>query len=320
MSPLLFPLNPAILLAFGIGGVLIVASATGVALRWSVARNAPHPVIDNLITRINAWWGTAAVFGTALLFDRTGLVALFAVASFVALREYATVAPTHRADHRAWLMGFWVVLPAQYYLVWAGRYGAFTTLVPLYAFLALPIVAALSGRHETRGYLPRIAAAQWGLVLCVFAVSHVPALLTLHVPNYEGRNAYLVVWLLLVVEGNDVLQYIWGKVAGVRPLAPHLSPSKTLEGCIGGIASATVLGAALWRVTPFSPLEAALISLVLAAMGTLGGLVLSAIKRDRGIKDWGTCIPGHGGMLDRLDSVCFAAPVFFHIVRWGWSL
>jgi phosphatidate cytidylyltransferase len=148
----------------------------------------------------------------------------------------------------------------------------------------------------------------------------VPALLTLEIPGYEGLNGFLLVYLVLVVQSSDVFQYVWGKLAGRRKIAPDVSPSKTVEGFVGGIATATLLGMALWWITPFSPLQAAAISLALTLMGFFGGLVMSAIKRDRGIKDWGTAIQGHGGVLDRLDSVCFSAPIFFHVVRYWWTV
>ncbi|MBA3520073.1 MAG: phosphatidate cytidylyltransferase, partial [Rhizobiales bacterium] len=160
---------------------------------------------------------------------------------------------------------------------------------------------------------------QWGLMLAVFCVSHVPALLTLDIAGFEGRNLLLIAFLVLVVQTSDVLQYIWGKLLGRRKIAPELSPSKTWEGFLGGVGSATLLGAALWWITPFSPFEAGLMALAVTLMGFFGGLVMSAIKRDRGVKDWGHMIEGHGGMLDRLDSVIFAAPVFFHLTRYFWA-
>ena len=146
-----------------------------------------------------------------------------------------------------------------------------------------------------------------------------PALLTLGIPGFEGRNLLLIAFLVLVVQGSDVLQYVWGKLCGRHKVAPELSPSKTWEGLIGGVVSATALGAALYAITPFSPWQAAALAFVICVMGFLGGLVMSAIKRDRGVKDWGDLIEGHGGMLDRLDSVVFAAPVFFHAVRYWWT-
>jgi phosphatidate cytidylyltransferase len=164
-----------------------------------------------------------------------------------------------------------------------------------------------------------VSQVQWGLMICVFCVSHVPALLTLEIPAYEGRGLLLIAFQVLVVQSSDVLQYVWGKLLGRRKVAPLLSPSKTWEGLIGGVASATLLGAALWWLTPFSPIQAGLMALLINLMGFFGGLVMSAIKRDRGVKDWGHMIAGHGGMLDRLDSVIFAAPIFFHVTRYWWT-
>ena len=177
---------------------------------------------------------------------------------------------------------------------------------------ALPICA------DTTRFLERASKVQWGLMICVFCLSHVPALMTLNIPGYEGRHLLLIAFLMLVVQGSDVLQYIWGKLLGKHKVAPALSPSKTWEGLIGGVLSATALGALVHGITPFTALEAALIAFIICLMGFFGGLVMSAIKRDRGVKDWGSMIEGHGGMLDRLDSVVFAAPIFFHIVRYGW--
>jgi phosphatidate cytidylyltransferase len=305
------------LLAGGVFGILILASMVGAVLKLKVAAGAPHEVIDNLNARIKAWWLMVAVIAAALLAGKTGVIVLFAFASFVALREYATIAPTRRSDHRALLLSFFVVIPVQYFLIWTEWYGLYSIFIPVYAFLALPVVSAMRG--EVRDFMQRTATLQWGLMICVFCISHVPALLTLQIPGYEGRNAFLLVFLILIVQLSDVLQYVWGKMLGKTRIAPALSPSKTVAGFVGGVASATLLGAMLWWITPFTPLQAGAISLAIALMGFLGGLVMSAIKRDRGVKDWGAMIEGHGGMLDRLDSVCFSAPIFFHVVRYWWS-
>jgi phosphatidate cytidylyltransferase len=196
-------------------------------------------------------------------------------------------------------------------------YGLYSIFIPVYAFLALPVIAVVRG--DIRNFMQRTATIQWGLMIGVYCISHVPALLTLDIPGHAGRNAFLLVFLILVVQSSDVFQYVWGKLLGATPIAPQVSPSKTLEGFAGGVASATLLGAGLWWITPFSLLQAGAISLMIALAGFLGGLVMSALKRDRGVKDWGTMIEGHGGMLDRLDSICFSAPIFFHVVRYGWS-
>lgn len=304
-------------LFLGVGFVLVIASAIAALLKWRVAKGEPHGVIDNLVSRINAWWVMVLVIGLAFLFGKAGVIVLFILISFYALREFLTLAYTRRGDHLAMATCFFVVLPVQYLLIWIEWYGMYSIFVPVYAFLLLPIIAALGA--DTKRFLERSAKVQWGLMISVYCISHVPALLTLEIPGYEQRNLLLIAFLVIVVQGSDVLQYVWGKLMGKRKVAPELSPSKTWEGLIGGVASATLLGAALYWITPFKPWQAGLIALVICLMGFFGGLVMSAIKRDRGVKDWGHMIEGHGGMLDRLDSVVFAAPVFFHITRYWWT-
>ena len=297
----------------GLAGALVLASLVAMILRLR-AGPQPNPVLDNLSARIKAWWVMIILLGGAFLAGRTAVVVLFALVSFFALREFITLTPTRRADHVAVFMSFFVVLPMQYWLIWADWYGFFSILIPVYAFLVLPIVAVVFG--DTNNFLARTAETQWGLVISVYCISHVPALLTLDIPGYRGRNALLMVFLLIVVQSSDVLQYVWGKMLGRHKIAPKLSPSKTIEGFIGGVLSATALGACLWQLTPFRIWQAAGMALIATLMGFLGGLVMSAIKRDRGVKDWGHLIEGHGGMLDRLDSVAFSAPIFFHLTRY----
>jgi phosphatidate cytidylyltransferase len=234
--------------------------------------------------------------------------------SFAALREFITLTPTQKADQVAVFMSFFVVLPMQYWLIWIGWYGFFTILIPVYAFLVLPIAAVVFG--DSRNFLARTAETQWGVMVCIYCISHVPALLTLDIPGYRDRDSLLVIFLLIIVQSSDVLQYVWGKLLGRHKIAPALSPSKTVEGFVGGVGCATLLGTALWRITPFRPLQAAGMSLTATLMAFFGGLVMSAIKRDRGAKDWGHLIEGHGGMLDRLDSVAFSAPIMFHLTRY----
>jgi phosphatidate cytidylyltransferase len=304
-------------LFFGIGAVLTVATIIASLLRWRVAKGQPHPVIDNLVQRINAWWIMVGTIGLSFLFGKLGVLVLFFFISFYALREYLSLSYSRRGDHFAVAACFYLALPYQYYLIGIDYYGLYSIFIPVYAFLMLPIIAALS--QDTKRFLERTAKIQWGLMMCVFCISHVPALLTLNIPGFENRHLLLIAYLVIVVQGSDVLQYVWGKLLGKRKVAPELSPSKTWEGLVGGVLSATALGAALWWVTPFTPLQSAGIAFLLCMMGFLGGLVMSAIKRDRGVKDWGNLIEGHGGMLDRLDSIVFAAPVFFHIVRKWWT-
>ena len=303
-------------LFLGIGAALLLATAIAEFLRWRT-RGKPNAVVANLVSRIRAWWVMVALVGAAFACGRAGAIVLFALVSLFALREFITLTPTRRGDYWALAVAFYVVLPWQYWLVWSDWYGMFTLLVPVYAFLFLPIFA--TGGGDTQNYLERTAKIQWGLMISVFCISHVPALLNLQIPGYTGGNLLLIAFLVIVVQSSDVLQYVWGKLAGKHLIAPRLSPSKTIEGFVGGVLSATALGAALWWITPFTPPQAAVMALVVTLMGFWGGLVMSAIKRDRDVKDWGHMIEGHGGMLDRLDSVCFAAPVFFHFTRYWWG-
>ena len=306
----------AIRLFAGIGVALLVASVIGYVLKVGVAQGERHGVIDNLNARIKSWWVIVSVVGVAFLLGRHGMQLLFVFVSFMALREF-TASSSSRRDSVLLLVSFLVVLPGQYLLVSLGWFSWYSTFVPVCAFVLMPLLAQAVGR--THPFSEGMTTIQWGLVICVFCLSHVPAILMLDIAGYEGRNMLLIVFLLVVVQSSDVLQYVWGKICGRRKVAPTISPSKTWEGLIGGVASATALGAALYWITPFGPLQAALMALAANTMGVLGGFAMSAIKRSRGIKDWGNLIEGHGGMLDRLDSMVFAAPVFFHLTRAGWS-
>ena len=302
----------------GLFAVLIVALGIGFVLHRRLSPDRSNLAIENLNDRIRAWWVMVVVMALALSLGRTGVTLLFAFCSFAALREFLTLSYTKRSDHWAMAAAFFVVLPVQYVLIWLPWYGLYSIFIPVYAFLLLPIITVLRG--NTNGFLGRVAEVQWALMICVFCISHVPALLSLEIPGYEGRNVLLIAFLVVVVQSSDVLQSVWGKLLGRTKIAPSLSPSKTVEGFVGGALSATLVGAGLAWMTPFSPAQAALLALVIVTMGFFGGLVMSAIKRDRGVKDWGHLIAGHGGFIDRLDSVIFSAPIFFHIVRYWWSV
>jgi phosphatidate cytidylyltransferase len=302
----------------GIVALLAIASIVGAVLGRTVGDNEKRrAVIANLNARVRAWWVMVGFFAVAVASGGIGSIVLFTAMSFLALREFITLTPTNRADHRALFWAFFIITPAHYYFVWADWYGMFSIFIPVYACLWMPIRNAMAG--ETKDFLARTAKVQWGLMVCVYFVSYAPALLTLRIPGYEGQNGKLLCFLVTVAQMSDVLQYVWGKTLGRRPIAPHVSPNKTLEGFAGGVASAVALGAALWWITPFSPWQAALMALAICVMGFFGGLVMSAIKRDRGVKDFGAMIEGHGGMLDRIDSLCFAAPLFFHLVRYFYT-
>ncbi|MFA5504707.1 MAG: phosphatidate cytidylyltransferase [Vulcanimicrobiota bacterium] len=299
-------------LYLGIVIFLVIATVIGAILQSKASTDKAKATVSNMNDRIKAWWIMVAVFATANLAGLTATVLLFMALSFLALKEFIQLTPGR--DYKARQLAFFLLIPTQYLLVWFDWYGMFCLLIPVYAFLFIPTINAIGG--DPQGFLERTAKLQWGLMISVYCVSHAPALLTLQIPGYEGENAKLLLYLLLVVQLSDVLQYAWGKTTGKRPIAPTISPNKTVEGFLGGVASATVVGALLWWATPFTIFQSWAMALLIALAGFAGGLTMSAIKRDRGVKDFGTLIEGHGGVLDRIDSVCFSAPLFFHVVRY----
>ncbi|MCG5477506.1 phosphatidate cytidylyltransferase [Sinorhizobium alkalisoli] len=301
----------------GICGLLAIASMIGLALSRSTTSETGRATVDNLNARIGAWWVMVAIFAVSFGLGRGATVLLFALTSFYTLREFVSLTPTRAADHLPLVGAFYLLLPLQYWLVWIDWYALFTILIPVYGFLLLPSLAALRG--DTGQFLLRVSRIQWGLMLTVFCISHAPALITLDIAGYEGQEFLLLFFLITVAQFSDVMQYVFGKLMGWTKVAPAVSPSKTVEGLVGGGLSAVLAGAGLWWITPFTPLEAAAMALAIVAMGFLGGLALSAVKRSMGVKDWGTMISGHGGVLDRMDSLSFAAPVFFHLTRYFYT-
>jgi phosphatidate cytidylyltransferase len=293
---------------------LALCTVIGFVLARHVAAPAARDTVANLNARIRSWWGIVFVFGAALLFGRVVTLVLFAILSFLSFREFMSLTPTRAGDHRSLFLSFFVVVPVQYWLIGIDWYGLFSIFIPVYVFLLLPALSAMAG--DTRDFLARNAKLQWGLMLTVFAISHAPALLLLDFSGYGLPNALLLLYLMIVVQISDVFQYVFGKLLGRTGLYPAISPSKTVEGLVGGGLTAVVIGAALSGITPFSPLQAAAMSAVIVIGGFFGGFVLSAIKRDLGVKDWGRMIEGHGGILDRMDSVSFASPLFFHLTRY----
>ena len=309
-----FNIDPQMLWIFyGLLGLLGLASLIGFVLSLAVKSEGGKATVRNLNARIRAWWKMSAVFALTLLVGPKGSILLFGLISFLALREYVSLIRTSPADHRTLFWTFFVITPLQYWLLYTHWYGLFTIMVPVYAFLFIPTRLVLTG--DTSDFLERAARIHWGLMICVYCISYAPALLILDIPNYRA-DAKLLLFLAVVAQLSDVFQYVWGKMLGKRKIAPHVSPNKTWEGFLGGIACATAVGAGLWWMTPFSPKQAFFMALLITLLGFAGGLTMSAIKRDRHIKDFGTMIEGHGGILDRMDSICFSAPIFFHLTRY----
>ena len=300
-----------------IAALLAIASIIGRILAKRATTEGSVSTIENLNQRVNAWWGMVIIFFVSYLLGGNATVILFGFISLFALREFITLTPTRLGDHNALFSAFFILIPLQYVLIGTHWYSLFTLLIPVYAFLLLPAIAVLS--QDTDAFLERAAKIQWGVMICVYCISHAPALLLLDLEGFQGQNALLLFYLVFVVQLSDVLQYVFGKLFGKRKVAPLVSPSKTVEGLVGGGLSATLIGGCMFWMTPFSFWQSLMMSFVIVVMGFLGGLVMSAIKRSLSAKDWGTMIKGHGGMLDRMDSICFAAPIFFHLTRYFFS-
>ena len=268
-----------------------------------------------LALRVRSWWLLVGVFGGALLLNRTALIALLAFVSFLALKEYLSVIPTRRADRRVlfWAYG---AIPVQYAFVWFENYGMFIIFVPVYMFLFLPMVMTLVG--ETQRFLTAIGTLHWGLMLTVFCLAHLAFLVVLP-PNGEGPQ--LLLYLVVLTQAGDVAQYLWGKRIGRHKVLPSVSPNKTVEGLLGGVATVTLLSLVLGTLlTPMPWYLALVVGFLLALAGFVGDVTISAFKRDLGIKDASSLIPGHGGILDRVDSLTYTAPLFFHIIRYVFYL
>lgn len=290
---------------------LLVLASIVVAL---LQRAKPGKDFSELSARVRAWWIMAAVFFAAIVVRNRISLVFFGLLSFWAMKEYITLLKTRPADHHALVFTF-LAIPIQYYWIGIGWYGMFIIFIPVYMMLALPVRMVLS--KETAGFVASASQIQLGLMLFVFGLSHLAFLLTFPTLGDTSANGRtLVLFLVFVVEMSDVLQYIWGKTAGRHKILPTVSPNKTWEGFIGGVASAMLLSLAIRFLTPFSIRETLVVSLLITVAGFCGGAVMSAVKRDFGVKDFGRSIPGHGGMLDRVDSLCYAAPIFFHYVRY----
>lgn len=295
-------------------GVLILASAVGFIIAKLKTNDGNRKTIENLNQRINAWWVMSLVLLVAILIGTIGTLVLFVFISFFGLRECITITPTQSADRQALFWCFFIFLPMQYVIIGLNWYSFYVIFIPVFVFLFIATRIAING--NTVDFLGRVAKIQWSMMIAVYCVSYIPALLLLDIPGFEQQNFKLIIFLIIVVELSDVLQYVFGKLFGRHAIVPKLSPNKTIEGFVGGVLSASLIGSALWWITPFEFWQAGLISLLITLLGFCGGLCMSAIKRDRGVKDFGAMIEGHGGMMDRVDSLCFAAPVFFHVVHY----
>ncbi|MDK4689158.1 phosphatidate cytidylyltransferase [Kingella negevensis] len=296
---------------FGIFILLGIAALLG---KWWEKRHngARPPLLKQYQARVYMWWTTSLILLVASWFGRGGMIALTFVASFAALREFMTQIYRHRGDHNAVATCFYILLPLQYYFVSINWFSMFTILIPVYAFLLLPIIVQLSG--ETAHFFDRTAKLQWGLMITVYCLSHVPALMSLPIKGFEGYHILLVLFMLVVVHTGDIIYYLWRHTGGKQ------GNRSVPMGAILSILVATILAMCLYWITPFNPFQAAMVGTVLSTVGFFGSNVMRQIKRSVDVRHWGKdTTRGAGNVLDRVDSLCFAAPIFFHLIRYYWT-
>jgi phosphatidate cytidylyltransferase len=300
--------NDLLIVVALIFGILTFASL----LFFVIGKINPDAKLSELKARTKSWWIMASVFIGATIFNTNISYIAIAFLSFVAFRELYSLLGFRQSDRRAIFWAF-ISIPIQYYLAYIGWYGAYIIFIPVVMFLLLPLRLVLKG--DTAGITKSMSVLQWTLMLTVFGLSHMAYLLSL--PEIEGFSAGgrgLLLFLVFLTEINDVMQFTWGKLFGKYKIIPKVSPNKTWEGFIGGLICTTTIGYFLAFLTPLNTYQVLFVSFMVALSGFIGDIVMSSIKRDIGVKDTGAAIPGHGGVLDRIDSLAYTAPTFFHLV------
>jgi phosphatidate cytidylyltransferase len=297
------------------GALLLVSVVTAL---WSLREKSDETsdTWRRYLRDLRAVWVGTLLFWLAWISGPVGSTVFFGLFSFLALREFITLMHTRRSDHRTLILAFFIVLPLQYLIVATRHFDLFTVFIPVYAFFAVPVVSALAGDPER--FLERNAKIQWGIVVCVYGLSHAPALLLLEFPKYAGRGAFLLFFLVVVAAVAQVVQELASRWLRRRPVARQISRSFSLRAWFIGAFVAAWVGAALYWITPFKAGQALVMAFIAAGAGTMGEFVMKALKRDAGVHHWGnrSSVTGAVGLLDRVAPLCFAAPVFFHSVRW----
>ena len=290
--------------------LLIVASCT----RLILAAQNPEKDFTELRLRIQSWWWMIISVFAVLLISPGLAIAFFGFLSFLALKEFLSIVPTRQVDRRA-IFWAYLAIPVQYYWVYSNQYNMFLVFVPVYLFLFLPVRMVLIG--DTKGFIRSASLLHWAAMLTIFCISHIAYLLRLDPLNEDAGSIGLVLFLLVATQANDICQFIWGKLLGRNKILPNVSPNKTWEGFIGGMISVTACACfAAPFLTPLNQFQGLIAGLIITVSGFIGDVVISSVKRDLQIKDSGQLIPGHGGILDRMDSLLFTAPLFFHFVHY----
>lgn len=298
----------------GIGGVYAILAIAALVI-LGLKLKSPDKDHTELVLRTRTWFWIVASITIVAALGQGWAIVFIGFISFLAFKEYLSMIPTRRAD-RSVLFWAYLCIPFQYWLVYDAWYGLFTIFIPVYAFVLLAFRLILSG--ETKGFIKSAGTLQWGLMLTVYNLSHLAFLLVLPIQTPAAAGgAGLLFYVVFLTQFNDVAQFFWGKLLGKHKIIPKVSPGKTWEGFIGGMVTTAALSALICGYfTPFS-LEAGIAAgAIIATLGFIGDVTVSSVKRDLDMKDSGNFLPGHGGILDRLDSLTLVAPVFLHFTRY----
>ncbi len=296
------------------------ALCSGTIVRMAALRNSDPELAKKRMGSLKVWWTLAVLMSLAAVFQRAGAAVLLAVASLLGLREFLALIGKQRIGRAAIIVAF-ASVPVQYILLAAGFESEAKFILPVGMLLLLSAVRLANG--ETQGYIRTTGGVYWGVMLLVYCLSHAALLFTLatdHKPAVGASGWFLFV--VLVTEMDDIAQALVGRAIGRRKITPTISPNKTWEGFAGGVIISVVLSLLLapW-LTSFPSvftLRGLLLSvgsgLLIVSAAFLGDINMSAIKRDVGVKDGSSILPGMGGMIDRVDSLTFTAPAFYYFL------
>jgi len=293
--------------------LLVIGGATIAIVRFGFSKDVSHAW-----NSYRGWLVMVPTIAVSLFVGRAAAICFFAIIAVAAFIEYARATGLHRDLMMTFTALGGIAVIAAVALTQdsvtgaSGSYGMFMA-VPVFVSAALVLASIVRNRPE--GQLKAIALALFGFVYIGWMFGHLEFL-----ANSPNAYGYLL-YLLFAVELNDVAAYVCGKLFGRHPLCTNVSPWKTREGAIGAVVISAVFPLAVRFALPdFSALECVFAGLIVGIGGHLGDLSISVIKRDIGIKDMGTLIRGHGGVLDRIDSLLYAAPLFFHYTRYAHGL
>lgn len=279
----------------------------------------PRAFLAEMITRTHSWW---IIYALSILFfcinPSLGFVGL-ALLAIGAWHEFNLRLPAGLMPQRVrWMVTIFIVF--EFFAAAQGAVLLTMAFLPISLFVLVTIWVLLFEPRTSAMTAP--STAMWGLSITALGLSHLALLLALpKMPSFAGSMAGILLYYIFLTQFNDVLQFLWGTIFGKHKIAPDLSPKKTWEGFLGAAATTTIIAFLLRDMTPFSAIQSLIVGAILAISGYFGDLNISAVKRNLNIKDMGQVIPGHGGLLDRLDSITLSSLVYVYlIVYWFYDL